>query len=157
MKQLLVIGSICIAAMACKNNGSNTSSAKQNEPVAETTTSKVKEIIVGAQRKPAKPDFQVKNMSIEGDVLTVLFQYGGGCAEHDFNAHFSGAWLKSLPPQAILDFEHLNPEDDRCRSIVLDSISFNLAPLRFGGASEGKVIIKYPGAKELDVVYEYTN
>ncbi|MCB9185475.1 MAG: hypothetical protein H6601_01860 [Flavobacteriales bacterium] len=153
MKQLFVLGVLCLAAIGCKNNGSNTSKLKAEEPVAESTAPAVKEIVIDSQRKPIKPDFQVLEMSAADDVLTVVFRYSGGCKEHDFNAYFSGAWLKSLPPQAIIDFEHLNPDNDACRSLVMDTVLFNLAPLKYG--TSGSVVIKWPHEKTVQAVYEY--
>ena len=113
----------------------------------------MKQITVDPNRKPSKPDFQVLEMSNENDVLTVIFRYSGGCKEHDFNAYFSGGWLKSLPPQAIIDFEHLNPDNDACRSLVKDTVQFDLTPLRYG--TSGSVVVKWPQEKGIETTYEY--
>jgi hypothetical protein len=155
MRNLIFVCAICASVAGCKNNGSNTSSAQKSDTKSDMDVKNVKDIIVGAERKPARPDFQVLEMMNENDVLTVVFQYSGGCEEHDFNAHFSGGWLKSLPPQAVLDFEHLNPNKDACRSIVKDSIDFDLKPLRYPSAE--KVVVKYPGGKGIQTLYEYAN
>ena len=155
MRNLILVCAICAAAMGCKNNGANTGSAKKSETISKTETKKVKDIIVGAERKPTKPDFQVLEMTNKKDVLTVVFQYSGGCEEHDFEAHFAGGWLKSMPPQAVLDFEHLNPNKDACRSIIKDTVHFDLTPLKYPAAE--KVVIKYPAGKGIQTMYEYKN
>lgn len=138
---------------SCKNNGGGTAAGQASEKKAEKPIITAKDIIVGADRKPVKPDFQVLDMSVNGDLLKVIFRYSGGCEEHDFDAHFSGGWLKSLPPQAVLDFEHLNPNNDACRSLVKDSVVYNLSALRYPG--NDKVIIKWSQDKKLEAVYEY--
>ena len=138
--------------MACKNNGANTSSptnsSKEVKPAVVTN-----DIIVGEKRKPSKPDFQVVDMSTEKDVLTVVFRYSGGCEDHSFNAHFSGAWLKSLPPKAQLHFEHLNPNNDSCRQLVKDTVRYDLTPLRYPAAD--KVMVQWMQGKGVEAIYEY--
>ncbi len=143
-----------IAGLAsCKNNGGGTASGKSKEKKEEKSTVSSKDIIVGAKRKPVKPDFQVLNMTIEKNLLQVVFQYSGGCEEHDFNAHFNGGWLKTLPAQAVLDFEHLNPNNDACRSMVKDTVFFNLDAVKYPGGNE--VVIKCTADKKLSVIYRY--
>lgn len=152
MKYLNLVIVALVVLSSCKNNGNGTATSSK-AAIKEEPKSEVKEIIVDSQRKQAKPDFQVLEMTAENDVLTVVFRYGGGCKEHDFNAYFSGAWLKSMPPQAIIDFEHLNPDNDACRSLVKDTVRFNLTPLKYGGS--GSVVIKWPHEKTIQAVYEY--
>lgn len=152
MKNSIVILALLTLLGACKNNGSNTASSAKAS-TKEKVESTVKQITVDPNRKPSKPDFQVLEMSNENDVLTVIFRYSGGCKEHDFNAYFSGGWLKSLPPQAIIDFEHLNPDNDACRSLVKDTAQFDLTPLRYG--TSGSVVVKWPQEKGIETTYEY--
>lgn len=152
MKRTLFFIVLIACFASCKNNGGGTASTKaEKKEAAPSVTSK--EIIVGAKRKPAKPDFQVMEMAIENDLLKVVFQYSGGCEEHDFDAHFSGGWLKSLPPQAVLDFEHLNPNNDACRSLVKDTVFYGLDAIKYPGGNE--VVIKTTLNKKLSVSYSY--
>ena len=145
---------ICLSVIGCKNNGSNTASSNKEQSKEKIVQQDIKQIIVGEQRKPEKPDFQVLDMTCNDDMLTVTFQYSGGCEEHDFNAHFSGGWLKSMPPQAVLDFEHVNPKNDACRKLIKDSVQYDLIPLRYPGSQ--KVIVKY-GQQSVQTLYEYAN
>jgi hypothetical protein len=152
MKKILTIVVIAVCFTSCKNNGSGTTQSTVKN--AETSKAvNTKDIIVGAKRKPVEPDFQVLNMAIKNDALEVVFQYSGGCQEHDFNAHFNGGWLKSLPPQAVLDFEHLNPNNDACRSIVKDTALYKLDAIKYPSANE--VVIKTTANKKLFVSYKY--
>jgi len=153
MKRVLLFILLIAVITACKNNGIGTTSEKSNEEKAETTTIPSKDMIIGAKRKLVKPDFQVLNMAVENNLLQVVFQYSGGCEEHDFNAHFNGGWVKTLPPQAILDFEHLNPNNDACRSVVKDTVFYNLDALKYPGGNE--VMIKCTANKKLSVTYTY--
>ena len=77
----------------------------------------------------------------------------GGCEEHDFNAYFSGSWLKSMPPQAIIEFEHLNPKNDACRSLVKDTFLFDMKPLRYTGSND--VIVRWTGGAKVQTKYIY--
>ncbi len=151
MKKILLSVIILSALAACKNNGQNSrSSAKTTvEPV-----SILKTIIVDSQRKPSrKPDFSVLDWTAFSDTLRVIVSYSGGCEEHDFNAYFSGGWLKSLPPQAVVELEHLNPQNDACRSIVNDTLYFNMEPLRYQG--QHTVVVKWSGKGDNAVRYTY--
>ncbi|MFM1874408.1 MAG: hypothetical protein RL266_145 [Bacteroidota bacterium] len=152
MRNLNLALIILVGLAACKNNGSNTASVK-NSAINDKPEPTLKEIVIDAQYKPSKPDFQVLEISAKNDVLTVVFRYSGGCKDHDFNAYFSGSWLKSMPPQAIIEFEHLNPENDACRSVVKDTVQFNMAPLRY--ATSGSVVVKWPNDKSVQTTYEY--
>jgi len=152
MKNLLFLIVLAATLSCCKNNGQGSATAK----VAETkkTKSTVKNIVVdGARKVASKPDFQVLEMSNKADVLTVIVRYSGGCEEHDFNAYFSGGWLKSLPPQAVLNFEHLNPKNDACRSLVKDTLLFNLQPLRYAAGKE--VVVKWSENTKIQTRYIY--
>lgn len=146
MRSILAALLISVALFSCKNNGKNTASANKQ-------VEKIKDIIVSRERKPREQDFQVLEMSSSEDVLTVIFRYSGGCKTHGFNAYFSGAFLKSMPPQAYIDFEHLNPDQDPCRSLVTDSVKFHLEPMRYGSGSE--VVIKWVGDPNVKTSYTY--
>ena len=142
---------IGIGLLSCKNNGQNTgqvTAAKKEVPV-----STVKEIII-KNREPVKPDFRVLEMTSTNDILNLIVEYSGGCEEHDFTAYFSGGWGKSLPPQAAISFEHLNPHKDNCRSIVKDTLKFNLKPLQYSGSEQ--VVVKWVIDPEKQVIYKYS-
>ncbi|MCF8278285.1 MAG: hypothetical protein K9J17_16275 [Flavobacteriales bacterium] len=152
LKQYLILLLIAASLMACKNNGQNTVASEPAKVVAELPS--IKPIIVDNTRKPRSEfDFQLLDASTKGDILSVVVRYSGGCKEHDFNAYFSGAYAKSLPPQAIVELEHLNPDNDPCRSLVKDTFQFDLKPLRYSASEE--VIVKFAGDSEKSVRYRY--
>lgn len=144
---------VSIAFLGCKNNGANTASTDKSAQTKQEMN-KPKDIIVGATPKLPKPDFQVVAMNCTGNDLEVVFRYSGGCESHDFNAHFNGAWMKSLPPQAMLEFEHINPQKDACRKLVTDTVVFNATPLQYTGAERVRVI--WSGGNGVETtVYSY--
>lgn len=146
MKRTLALALIIVGFAACKNNGGGTTS-KAKKVIG-------KEILVDANRKPpAQRNFRVYDMLVEGDILKVVFQYSGGCEEHDFLAYFNGGWLKSMPPQVVLDFDHLNPNNDSCREMVKDTVQFNLNAVKHPGGNE--VVIKCASNKRTSVTYKY--
>ncbi|MCF8463987.1 MAG: hypothetical protein K9G41_04060 [Flavobacteriales bacterium] len=151
MRQFLFLSLIIVSVVSCKNNGQSTGQTKT--AMVQTDVQTVKEIIIDNNRTPVKPDFSVLEMSNENDVLTVIVRYGGGCEEHDFNAYFSGGWAKSLPPQAAITLEHLNPNNDRCRALVFDTLRFNMKPLQYSGGKE--VVVKWSSNPEIQTNYRY--
>lgn len=152
MRYLILLAIASVSFVACKNAGQNTSQAKA-EKVKEQTVS-VKEIII-ENTDPVKPNFRIVDMTTEGDVLTVVFQYSGGCEEHNFDAYFSGGWRKTLPPTAGITFKHLDPKQDACRSVVKDTVQFNMKPLRYSGSDE--VVIQWTSHPERQLTYNYGN
>jgi hypothetical protein len=135
---------LCIASLAaCKNNGSNTAKKSKVESASDvkaTEQSEVKPIVIDAKLSQKKPEnLSIVNWAMEADVLEVVIRYSGGCAEHEFNAYFSGSWLKSMPPQAMVQIEHLNPNNDNCRQMVLDTIYFDATTVQYPGSEVVKV------------------
>jgi len=159
MTQFLFLSLLSLAVVSCRNNGQSTKQAQSEEVVKAAPKVKaevkvnLKEIIIDNNREPVKPDFSVLEMTNENDVLTVIVRYSGGCEEHDFNAYFSGGWAKSLPPQAAITLEHLNPNNDACRSLVKDTLRFKMKPLQYSGGNE--VVVKWSTNPEIQTNYSY--
>ena len=153
MNNLKLIACILFGLAACKNTEQATSASEKTAEV-EKPAKKLKPIIVDRTYKPAaKPDFQVLEWTTMSDSLMVVVSYSGGCEEHGFNAYFSGGWLKSLPPQAMINLEHLNPNNDACRSLVKDTAYFDLTPVQFPG--QNKVVVKWQSDSEKWAGYTY--
>lgn len=143
---------IAMLFAACKNNGN--SSAHETKVKPEKKSVSMKEIIVDSSRGPAaEADFSVLKWTAEGNVLEVVVRYSGGCEEHAFNAYFSGVWMKSLPAKAMIELEHLNPKNDACRSLVKDTLKFDLRPIQYSGATE--LVVKWTGDPMLETTYRY--
>jgi hypothetical protein len=137
-----------LSIIGCKNRKSTTVANKQPEAA--------KAVIVHENYSLSKDnaDFDVINASINGDILTMIVSYSGGCKEHVFNAHATKIYMKSMPPQIGLMIEHINNEDN-CRSIVTDTLLFNLTPIRYpGNEKDYTVIVRLPKVAE-GISYKY--
>ena len=75
-------------------------------------------------------DFKVLEATIENDILTMKVSYSGGCEAHEFNAYFSGIYMKSEPPKAGLFIHHIN-NGDMCKKLVTEELKFNLKTIRY--------------------------
>ena len=151
MRPFLFILLSGLTMTACRNSGQNTASEPKTQAVP---VSGLREIIVDADRQlGTEVDFSVLQWRAVRDTLLVIVRYSGGCEEHYFNAYFSGAWLKSLPPQTIVSLEHLNPKKDPCRSLVKDTLRFDMRPLRYESGNE--VVVKLSGVPGKLARYRY--
>lgn len=90
---------------------------------------------------------------IEGDVLHVQVQFGGGCRDHRFALYREDAFLESLPVQLRLHLSH-DAQGDNCRALLSRELAFDLTPVKeayqrqYG--NEGTVILRLhvPGSAE---------
>ncbi len=104
--------------------------------------------------RPEKNDsLTVTGAKVKGDILTLFVHYGGGCETHEFSLNFDGMYLKSMPPKANLLLVH-DAKDDRCRSIVYDTLQFNVREARYPGTEKGEVLLRINGYKE-ELSYKY--
>jgi len=73
--------------------------------------------------------FDLENMEIVGDTVTLSISYGGGCEEHCFSLYMSPAtFFESYPAQANLYLRH-DSNGDACEALISEDISFNLRPV----------------------------
>lgn len=72
--------------------------------------------------------FEIESCRLEGDELVAEVRYAGGCAQHDFQLLWNGAFMKSLPPQASFRLVH-HANGDACESSVRETVRFSLSEL----------------------------
>lgn len=73
--------------------------------------------------------FELKNIAIVADTITLNINHSGGCKEHNYSLYMSpAAFLESYPVQANLYLQH-DSKGDACEALIKTSISFNLRPL----------------------------
>ena len=73
--------------------------------------------------------FDLEDIGIAGDNITLDITYSGGCKEHGFSLYMSpAAFLESYPVQANLYLRH-NGNGDACEALVNESVPFNLRPI----------------------------
>lgn len=66
---------------------------------------------------------------VDGEILELTVQYGGGCREHDFALIAWNGWLETVPVAAGLLLAH-DANGDLCRALITETLRFNLVPLR---------------------------
>lgn len=67
--------------------------------------------------------------SVSGDILTMEASYSGGCAMHEFQICWDGAFAESEPVQARIEIWH-DANGDTCEAIETQSLAFDLSPLK---------------------------
>lgn len=72
---------------------------------------------------------RILDAKVEGDLLQLQVQYGGGCREHDFSLLHSGIFMESLPVQTRITLAH-DAHGDPCRALVGAQLRFDLTPLK---------------------------
>ena len=77
----------------------------------------------------ASDAFDVQEARIEGDVLTVVVGYSGGCEAHQFALLASLAATRSIPPQHRLKLLHRG-NGDGCEAYLTSALRFDLTPFR---------------------------
>jgi hypothetical protein len=74
--------------------------------------------------------FRLLDAKIEGDLLEIHVEYGGGCREHLFQLIADPmAFMESEPIQANIYLSH-ESQNDPCKALVRKKITFSLQPLR---------------------------
>lgn len=89
--------------------------------------------------------------SIDGDLLFLTVEYGGGCAEHEVTVESAGPLMKSLPPKQPLRVVH-RTQGDPCRALIQQSLEIDLKPWR--GTPRGITVILLENWNE-PLTYEY--
>jgi hypothetical protein len=109
---------------------------EKSQPNAEANN--LQKLIIQDKYVPAKGNapYSILEGSIKKDVLTLIVQYGGGCKEHFFELYSNGLFLKKIPPRLNLFLEH-KPNEDFCRKLVVDTLTFDLLNGRFPNKEKG--------------------
>ena len=100
-----------------------------------------------------KDDFKALSGKIDGDILTLVVQYSGGCKEHVFSAHTNGMLMKSLPPKMGVYIEH-NGNQDLCKSLVVDTVLIDLTPIKKIGENPSNKLILNIEKIKIPMIYE---
>ena len=75
-----------------------------------------------------KDAFELNNININSDILTVNLSRSGGCVEHEYILYMNPVFKESNPVQADLYLYH-NGFNDYCDAWITDSINFDLTPI----------------------------
>jgi len=125
---------------------------KEETTATVAETDKIQSLIVDKEfTEPASADITIKQITIDGDLLSIDVSYSGGCEEHKFNLYFDGNYKKSLPPKAAFFLQHV-PHTDQCRSIVDLTLKFDIGKSQYAGQKE--IMVSVIGL-ENEVSYRY--
>jgi hypothetical protein len=155
MKNWMLSAAVAVSLFACKTK-------KQVIVKEEDGLGAMSEMLVGNDGfievnkdylGPAKGDaITINAVKVVGDSLYVDVQYSGGCKTHEFKMITNGNFMKSLPPQLPLFLEH-NANEDNCRALKMETLKYDLKPLRSTQTKKIKVFVN--DDKEKSVEYSW--
>ncbi len=73
--------------------------------------------------------YNIINVTLEADILTIAVRYGGGCADHYFSLIGSTAFMESYPVQLNILLSH-NANGDNCEALFMKELVFDLSPIK---------------------------
>jgi hypothetical protein len=158
MKNYLILFTVCLATlMACKAKKESTVSTdqiseEQTQTMIEQSDEKRAEIVINTDgTMPESASVNILKADVQGDLLKLTVQYGGGCEQHIFTLYTNGMYMKSLPPQISMQLHH-EDNDDRCRALITETIAIDISSIRHG--NKGPLIIRLQDYKET-ITYAY--
>jgi len=152
---IIIVGALIISAYACKQKKdvAQKEETKKTEKPKEKEVSSVQNVIVNPTYMPKSTDnFTLLESNMNGDILTLLVQYGGGCETHEWALKTNGAYAKSLPPQITLNLEH-NANGDMCRALLTDTLEFDLSAIKYPGTFQ--LMVKLKDFEKHAITYRY--
>ncbi len=107
----------------------DTAQLPQIQVTPETSTKTLIFYKVEGMLEYAKDPVEITSYTLDGDILTLMVRYHGGCQQHSFDLYAPQVFLESNPPQAMLVLGH-DAHGDACKAMIEHEIQFDLAPLR---------------------------
>lgn len=151
-KTLLLTFVSALTAFSCQTKKNMTKEKEPVKPLMSIFPSV--EIIDGYTTPKDNAAYEIKSLTVDGDVLEIIVSYSGGCKEHQWALKCNKMFKKSLPPQKDLTLEH-NNNDDNCRGWKTDTLKFDVSPTKYPGKDKDyTVTLNISGAKE-GVAYKY--
>ncbi len=109
-------------------------------PIEENSKYPAIQIVKDSTSGFRAPDYDILSSKITKDILTVAVKYGGGCRQHKFELRSNGK-----PSNSIFELHLLHlTTDDHCRRLLLDTLQFDLSPLRKISENYSVKISPYP-------------
>ena len=92
----------------------------------------IPQLIIQENYKPAKDNypFSIVEAKLNDNLLYIIVKYKGGCRQHIFKLYTDKIFMKSKPPKLNLFLEH-NPNEDLCKSIVIDTIMYDISGAKY--------------------------
>ncbi len=119
----------------------NITSVPKTEVSASDVTIESKKIIIDKMldvQKLGGSATKIDSLGINGNILSIFVNYGGGCKEHIFELYFDGTYAKSIPSMAFLYLKHIN-NNDACRKLVMRELKFDISAIKLKGSLTIKV------------------
>ena len=116
----------------------------------------IQKLIIQANYQVPKDNapFYIEKAQLINNKLNVIVKYPGGCKEHDFQLYTDGSFLKSFPPKINLYLEH-NSNNDFCKSLLQDSLVFDIQNARYPGKENNYEVILLLDGFEKEIIYNY--
>ncbi|MHA1968623.1 MAG: hypothetical protein ACW964_12560 [Candidatus Hodarchaeales archaeon] len=101
----------------------------------------------------AKQDpYNIYNVILEADLLTIAVRYGGGCADHDFSLIGSTSFMESSPVQLNILLSH-NANGDNCEALLMKELVYDISPIKnlyqlSYSETSGTVILNLKGSND---------
>lgn len=117
----------------CSCSGTHKSQANSKADSIQEKPVEVKKVIVEpAHAVSEEKNYTIHSFSTEGDVLSIIVTYKGGCGTHSFELYSNGFLKKSLPPQVDVFLEH-SKENETCTEEVKQTLKFDISALKKPG------------------------
>ena len=145
MRTILLTLTLAMFIFGCKQKSEVAAVVEENitegkETLQEIPTPKI--MLDPAMGKIESDPITLEGAYVEGDILHLQVQYGGGCKDHEFELKGTGMHMKSLPPQTTIVLDH-NANEDMCRALISKNLEFNIKALQYPGSQ--KLIIHLTG------------
>lgn len=136
MKHLLILAAIGIGIASCK----------QTEPIIEnnendTNTAYLSDVI---SNDDYNDQYTILDVAINKNTMNLVVSYGGGCSTHEFQLAGSTEVLESYPPKRNIQLLH-NGNNDLCKMLITDTISFNIENLSNNKKAGSEIILNLKG------------
>ena len=145
MKQLFILLAISALSAACVNKKATGSESNTAPEARQSMESHPKVQVIQGVTLEEGDAYSLQSASVEGDVMTFVVSYSGGCEDHEFELLNNGMIMKSLPPQSNLMLKH-NANGDKCRALITDTLHFDLSPLQ--SLANGTLILHINQSKD---------
>ncbi len=125
MKNIMFLFStIVLFSVSCKTQDKN-------------KTIPVKKIILDQSFRNSNTelDYKILDFNIEGSLLTTKISFKGDCGTHNFDLIFNKAFLKSMPPQAVLYLKH-EASGKVCDKEITKELKFDISELTYPMGNE---------------------
>ena len=86
----------------------------------------------------------ILDVEIHKNNMVLVVSYGGGCSTHEFQLAGSSSLMETLPPKRNVQLLH-NGNNDLCKMLITDTITFNIENLSNDKKPGSEVILNLKG------------